>query len=300
MYETIQALEARRLFAMTLFPDGAVDLSGDERITYSRANGMYSIVVYARSNNQVVYTASIPSAGSSGIQIDAGAGNDEILPEYPNSINNPQAFLIGNAGNDTLTGSIENDTLDGSGGNDRLMYSAGDDIVIGGLHVDTFDGSNAGTYIRFNISLNDIKDDDVISTNTYIAEQNIHTIENVVGGKSNDTLYGSAGNNKFEGGSGAGPTGNDLMYGGSGNDTLLGYDGNDTLVGDGGTDLLAGYGGSDSLVGGSGANDSLDGGDGDDWLNVADLLGNTDTANGGAGTDIIVGQDADDVFINIP
>lgn len=101
--------------------------------------------------------------------------------------------------------------------------------------------------------------------------------------------YGNGGNDFLQGNSGAdyldGGDGNDSLVGNDGNDTLYGGAGNDTLLGGAGNDTLYGDDGDDHLNGGAG-NDRLYGGNGNDVLIVIDGT-TTDTADGGAGDDVI-------------
>lgn len=91
----------------------------------------------------------------------------------------------------------------------------------------------------------------------------------ILGGDSNETIYGSNFGDTIKGGGG-----DDIIYGGTGNDTIYGGDGNDILVGGAGNDIL--YGGA--------GNDTINGGDGDDLI------------FGGAGNDIMTGGLGDDIF----
>ena len=73
------------------------------------------------------------------------------------------------------------------------------------------------------------------------------------------------------------------MRGGKGDDTLNGTRGNDRIAGFGGNDTLNGLAGDDRLRGGKG-NDTLNGGDGNDRLKGGK---GADQLNGGAGDDFI-------------
>ena len=73
--------------------------------------------------------------------VKGGAGND-ILNAY--AITTTDVVLIGNAGNDTLTGGSGNDDLCGGAGDDSLMYNPGNDNLVGGAGSDTVNYS-AGT-----------------------------------------------------------------------------------------------------------------------------------------------------------
>lgn len=112
-------------------------------------------------------------------------------------------------------------------------------------------------------------------------------IENAIGGKGDDKIWGNTAGNALIGGSG-----NDILKGFGGDDTLEGKADNDNLQGGDGQDDLSGNAGNDELRGnadadilkGGGGNDSLFGGLGDDIL------------NGGSGADLLAGQSGSDVF----
>ncbi|WP_294228048.1 calcium-binding protein [uncultured Shimia sp.] len=133
------------------------------------------------------------------------------------------------------------------------------------------------------------------------------------GEDGDDSLRGRDGQDYLLGGDGEdslyGQTADDLLHGGSGDDELHGGSGNDTLFGAGGDDALYGGPGNDELVGADIFNrdleiadrytpedpssplalatpteeeaNLLDGGEGDDCI----LMGEGDTATGGAGND---------------
>ena len=103
--------------------------------------------------------------------------------------------LIGEEGNDRITGGTANDTIDGGAGNDLINGGDGNDSLIGGADEDTLYGG-AG---------NDLID----------------------GGTGNDIVFAGEGNDTVDGG-----TRNDTIYGGGGNDSLTGGDGADRIFGD--------------------------------------------------------------------
>ncbi|HFO2383905.1 TPA: enterohemolysin EhxA, partial [Escherichia coli] len=142
--------------------------------------------------------------------------------------------------------------------------------------------------------------------NPYDVIDNLHSVEELIGGKHddefkggkfNDIFHGADGNDYIEGNYGndrlygddrddyiSGGQGDDQLFGGSGNDKLSGGDGNNYLTGGSGNDELQAHGaynilsggtGDDKLYGGGGI-DLLDGGEGNDYL------------NGGFGNDIYV------------
>ena len=128
--------------------------------------------------------------------VDAGLGNDSIG---------------GGAGADTLIGGAGNDNVNGGTGNDLIVGGdgAGDDIYNGGADTDTVRYSSATLSIRIDLA-NGVASGPEIGTDTLIS------IENIIGGQSNDSINGSAAGNNIDGGAGA-----DSMAAGLGNDTYV-------------------------------------------------------------------------------
>jgi len=125
--------------------------------------------------------------------------------------------ILGNAGNDTLTGGFMNDRIDGQDDDDFLFGHDGNDKLLGGLGFDTLHGG----FGKDVLSGDD--DDDVL-----------------YGEDGNDELYGGLGFDTLHGG-----FGDDVLYGGDDDDELYGEDGDDTLIGGLGSDILEGGSGTD-------------------------------------------------------
>jgi Ca2+-binding RTX toxin-like protein len=89
------------------------------------------------------------------------------------------------------------------------------------------------------------------------------------GGKGDDIIMGSSGDDKIRGGSGddlvMGGGGNDDIDGGKGNDIIMGGDGNDKIHGGRGNDFMMGGDGNDKVYGDQGRDDVY-GGQGKDWV----------------------------------
>ncbi|WP_417723802.1 calcium-binding protein [Salipiger sp.] len=245
----------------------------------------------------------------------------------------PGTTLIGNGGNDTLTGGFNEQTISGGDGDDLIdggfaVSSGVGDILSGDAGNDTISGANG------NDNIDGGSDDDVITGNggaDFILGGTGR--DDLSGGDDADTINAGGGADTVNGGNGAdtlrGEDGNDVIFGGSfgdlifgGNqhDTLRGEDGPDTLIGGGGNDSLIGGGNTDSILGGDGAdtilgnlgNDTLEGGTGTDSITGGDgrdlIAGNTgndtlignkadDTIDGGGGSDLILGGDDNDSLI---
>jgi Ca2+-binding RTX toxin-like protein len=191
----------------------------------------------------------------------------------------------GGAGIDTIvmvedvTGTDFADTLIGNAGANDLYGGAGDDLLEGGLGTDTLDGgagndtasyASATTAVNVNLTL-------PLQWTGGGGWDRIVDVENAIGSRWNDTLWGTDGDNVLEG-----RAGNDHLLGGDGNDTLIGdgdalalmasYD--DTLEGGDGDDLLIGGRGRDVLIGGEGADTfEFRVGDGIDTIQDFDLAG---------------------------
>ena len=240
------------------------------------------------AGNDSVRVYGEPSDGSVAVpmqfQIEGGLGNDTL--EYVTPSTGPvgdKVILMGNQGNDTLTGGDGPATLLGGAGSDTIIGGAGNDTIYG-------DGEATGVGANF-----------MILTVDPVGGGN----DTIFGGAGNDTIYGGAGNDKIDGGDGDdtiyGFAGYDNIQGGAGNDTIDGGDGNDQIDGGAGDDTIYGSAGTDNIQGGAG-NDTIDGGDGNDQIDGGagddTIYGSagTDNIQGGAGNDTIDGGDGNDVL----
>ncbi|MBP8247354.1 MAG: calcium-binding protein [Phenylobacterium sp.] len=241
-----------------------------------------------------------------------GSGdNDSIVG---NDVDN---YLFGGAGADTILAGDGADYIDGDAGDDLIVGGAGDDYVLGGDGVDTFSFDD-GVAGAVNASL-------LTSIAAGHGYDVLASIENLVGGGSNDTLSGDDQENRLSGGAGddflEGLDGADHLVGGVGNDTIEGGMGIDTVSFDDGIaggvgvyllgDLAYGHG-NDRLVSienvygsaygddifGDSSGNYLFGGAGDDRLGAdgggylgGDLPGPStgqDVLDGGEGNDMLV------------
>ncbi|MCB1835639.1 MAG: polysaccharide lyase family 7 protein [Geminicoccaceae bacterium] len=207
-------------------------------------------------------------------------------PTEPPETGDPSRIL-GDAGDNVLTGGNDaeeikgregNDILTGNGGNDILWGENGDDLLIGGAGRDWLKGGNGADIYKFS-SLRDSfrdTDDNILSYDAIVqfasgediidlSGMGYHALGNGYNGTL-DIEYSSNSNRTYiidreinadgerfefylEGDYGSVLTSDDFIF----NNTILGTSGDDTLVGTAGNDLLDGLGGEDSLTGGSGA-----------------------------------------------
>lgn len=232
--------------------------------------------------------------------------------------------ILGQSGNETITGSDSSDYIYGLDGNDILSGGIGTDYVYGGNGNDTING-DVGTDRLYGGAGNDIINggDD----GDYIYGEDGADIIN--GGNGNDDFWVTgteAYGDQYDGGadydeiqflansyfnlsttfinmeridmntfdaiaelnSGLNFTG--MVVTARGN--ILGQGGNETITGSDSGDLIYGLAGNDTLNGGIGS-DYIEGGDGDDTINGG--LDN-DTIYGNIGADILNGDDGDDNF----
>ena len=148
-------------------------------------------------------------------------------------------YMLGGAGNDTLSGGANMDYLDGGTGNDKMYGGAGNDryLVDSALDIvseSTISGADEGG-----------DNDGVSSSVTYTLPTFVEYLELQGIAAINGT--GNASNNDIEGNAGI-----NILHGLDGDDSLEGFGGNDTLYGDAGDDFLDGGTGNDIMYGGIG------------------------------------------------
>jgi Ca2+-binding RTX toxin-like protein len=227
----------------------------------------------------------VMTAGSTGMTFYGGAGNDA---------------LHGGAADDVFVGGQGNDQIDGGTGTDTLDYSQETgtaDVVVNLGSGSIYD--NAGLVVGPNQAHDTYGDTDTFSS-----------IEHVITGVGNDSVYGSSAAEVIET-----RAGNDFINGGGGADTLIGgsgddvyafntYDGTATIVeqANGGTDwvrtftdsfTLAEIANVENLRGFSASGQSLTGNELDN--RIVGWLGE-DTLNGGLGNDTLWGDEGNDTL----
>lgn len=227
-----------------------------------------------------------------------GSAFNDVLGADPSRY----ALLVGAAGNDQLNGSTVGDNLYGDQGDDILNGGGGNDDLSGGLGRDTLnggDGQDRAVYYYATVSSEVTEgvtvylDGSGPNTGTATGDQ-LNSIENILGSRFDDVLYGDVNANRLEG-----AEGNDQLVGGGGNDTLHGNAGRDTILGGDGSDYVFGGDDDDTLSGGSG-DDTIDGGAGREYLygDAGDdvLIGGADhdALHGGEGADNLQGGDGSD------
>jgi uncharacterized delta-60 repeat protein len=203
---------------------------GADRITVSPGPDATSVRVTVNG-----VTTTRPLAGATALAVNGLAGNDRL--EVAAALKLP-ATIDGGAGNDRLLGGGGNDVLLGGDGADVLDGRGGADLFRGGAGTDTADYTLRRNALFVGIGSSADDGEKGEGDNVY------SDVENVWGGRGNDTIRGSAANNRLVGGAG-----DDVLVGRAGNDTLLGGDGNDTLTDAEGSNTLDGGPGTDTING---------------------------------------------------
>ena len=237
-YSSIEILTGSS-YGDTLYGDGA-----GNRLNGGASNDMLS----GESGNDLL----IGGAGAD--RLDGGTGADTagydtatgaVFANLTSSINNTGDAkgdtyssienLTGSKYSDRLNGNSAANVLSGGDGNDTLIGGAGADRLLGGSGSDTASYATANVGVRASLMSP--------STNTYDAAGDVYSsIENLMGSKYNDQIYGDAGANIL-----SGEAGQDILAGGAGADRLSGNDGNDKLYGQAGNDVMNGGLGSDTF-----------------------------------------------------
>lgn len=152
------------------------------------------------------------AAGTAAINLTGNAFNQQI-------IGNAGANVVkGGSGNDTIKGYAGSDRLYGEDGNDTLIGGVGADYLSGGTSADTVSYADAAARVLASLT-NPAVNNGEAAGDTY------NSIENLIGSRFNDALYGNSAGNVINGGAG-----NDYLRGYLGNDTLTGCAGNDVFV----------------------------------------------------------------------
>ncbi len=197
-----------------------VFIAGTGQNDYDGGSGSDTVdfSAFSRAINVNLATGST-SGGTSG----NAASNDTLV-----NIEN----IIGTRGSDTLTGNDLANTFTDGGGNDDIFGGAGDDVFIAGTGQNDYDGGAGSDTVDFSafgrglrINLTDGTTSGGTSGNA-ASNDTLVDVENLIGSRGVDQLFGDDNDNTFIGGNG-----NDTLSGRNGDDEVLGEAGNDRLFG---------------------------------------------------------------------
>ena len=241
----------------------------------------------------------VPADGTFTVNVNGGDGNDALTVLAKNT-EIGAAKVIGDAGDDVITGADTGDSLGGGDGNDRLVGARGADTMSGGAGNDTLVWNNGdGSDINEGDAGNDASEVNGSATlgDVFTLEPNAGRVKfqrtNLVpftidAATERFEVNGLGGNDSVSANAGVGALTLLSVDGGAGADTVNGSDGPDLILGGEANDVLSGGGGDDRIVGDRGT-DTMNGGTGDDTL----------VWNNGDGSDVANGDDGrDDVEVN--
>jgi Ca2+-binding RTX toxin-like protein len=251
-------------------------------------------------STEAVFVSLISNLGS------GGTAQGDTFTSIENVTGSSHAdTLVGDDGNNVLTGLESNDSLKGGGGADTLYGDSGNDILKGGGGADTLNGGSGIDTVNYAGSTAAV----IVSLSADTANggdatgDELNSIENLTGSGHNDALTGNDGVNVLNGGEGA-----DTINGLGANDTINGGEGGDILNGGTGTDTLS-YAGSEFGVVVNLGNGMVAGGDaaGDTILLFENVIGSSQADSlfgdglinvliGAAGNDFLFGGANNDVF----
>src|SRR5262249_48331880 len=131
---------------------------------------------------------------------------------------------IGGSGNDKITGNQAANVLRGEGGDDTLIatYEPNSpvDVMDGGAGIDTADFSRFDKAVWVDLAYNGreawTRDSGDVTSGTWREVADLNWVENVVGSRANDEIWGDGGDNRLDGGAGG-----DNVHGRGGDDTLV-------------------------------------------------------------------------------
>jgi Ca2+-binding RTX toxin-like protein len=227
----IDFLEPRQFLSISLI-DGQLSIAGTSKadvISTRIAGG--KIVVSVNAN-----FAKYSLANVSSIVINGKEGSDFLT----NGASDIPCTLIGGKGDDILSGGMGNDFLDGGSGYDCLYGLAGDDTLDGGIRVDNIMGGSGSDTTSYATRSKSVTVDLLQGIGGENGEEDqLTSIENVIGGDGDDSLTGDDEDN--------------ILNGGVGDDTLIGNGGEDLLNGNAGNDFFDSVDNeADTLYGGNG------------------------------------------------
>lgn len=271
--------------------DTLVGGAGDDYLFIDSAD---DVVVEATGGGYDQLFSSVDYTLASGVYVDVLRTDNLLGTNNINlTANNLGVFVIGNAGNNILTGGTGDDTLSGYGGSDIYYGGAGNDTIAGAYGSDEIMDGGTGADNMYAMGGNDIYYvDNVGDVVTEYSGEGNDTIRSSINWTLGNSVYVETLETTNQSGTGA-----INLTGNTSANTIKGNDGANVLTGNGsgsGRDYIYGYGGDDTLYGSNDAGgDTLDGGTGADYMSggwyddiyYVDNVGDVVVEATGSGTD---------------
>ena len=224
------------------------------------------------------------SGRTDNLSVTLGSGDDEVAT---------------GSGNDVIYSGDGNDIVDAGGGDDIIQGGGGggDDIFIGGEGADwvIYPSAVAGYNLQINLSTEPFSltlgnseviliepqtATDASDEYSWIDNDTLIDVENVMGGEGSDVIVGSTGDNIL-----VGNLGSDLLFGGDGDDILIGGQVTDFAT----LESTLGFDGHDVLIGGAGFDTAMYGGSFGDYEVRIDQYNQLTITGPGGSVDTLVG-----------
>ncbi|EJN01628.1 calcium-binding protein [Phyllobacterium sp. YR531] len=210
-------------------------LGGNDEIILdlSDDNGGFN-TVYAGSGNDRV-----ENRYEGGNDVDLGSGDDVYIGEGFAFSGDPFDVVKAGDGNDRFDISTRHSEYYGEGGNDTFNSEGWENIFDGGSGIDTISYALRDSVDTKGVTID--LDREFADTGENRREKLVG-IENAIGTKFSDTIFGTVENNSLSGRDGnddlIGLSGNDVLDGGTGADRMYGGAGNDTYFVDNAGDIV--------------------------------------------------------------
>jgi Ca2+-binding RTX toxin-like protein len=273
-----------------------------ETVTIANAEAANDLLVITAGGGNDTIDASTIAAGTIGLTLDGGEGNDTITGSHGNDT------LLGGNGNDKVVGGAGNDFADLGAGDDTFTWNPGDgsDTVLGGTGNDTlvFNGAN----VAENIALGANGADAVLSRDVGNVRMELNGVEhiqiNAAGDADNITVFDLTGTGVTQVAIDLGGTGG-RKSGDSAADTVTvnGSAGDDhiAVVSSGGSIVVNGLMAQVTIAQTEAADSlTINGGTGNDIIDVSTIKAGQLASlniNGGSGDDTIIGSAGNDTVI---
>jgi Ca2+-binding RTX toxin-like protein len=314
--------------------------SGTPTLRILGSNGVDCIVAGASGINlnsdETTADADVTITGTPDLVIEGRDGDDtlSLAGGAGTGTTGVRGTLLGQAGNDHLSGAISGSAFDGGDGTDEIDYtgaiqlelanlstgqvthqgggtdtlagienltgSPGDDRIVGNGSDNVIDGGDGIDTIDFSAA-SAIDVDLRVGSAVGEGTDRLSSIENVIGSPLEDHIVGGGGGDRLDGG-----PGDDKIDGGGGDDALIGGEGSDTVSFQSATEGVtvslkkgtAEGAGADTIEGFENVVGTLKADEiqGDGTGNRLDGRRGPDRVSGGGGADIILGGDGNDVL----
>lgn len=242
---------------------GSWFIQGNQGDDVIRLAGGSNTIYGGQDNDRIVLNELVDSSATSGQNFAQGNRGDDTVVGAGRS-----DTLLGGQGNDVLDGQGGQDFINGNLGNDsitgngQLLGEGGDDLLTGGAESSNVlrGGDGDDRLVASSVTVGGVRRG---ATNTMFGDDGDDFIrsespaaDTMFGGLGNDVLVGSGNDadqvDQLNGEEGDDvlviQAGGDLLRGGSGADSLNANDGADTLDGGTGADTLSGGAGADRFV----------------------------------------------------